>query len=326
MSTTARKWCCAWLLVLLLSSMLLVSCGPKEEKQPALGELEGTITVSGAFALYPMMIRWSEEFHKLHPGVTFDVSAGGAGKGMADALAGAADIGMVSRPIFDEEIEKGAFWVGVAKDTVVCTVNAQNPVLEQLLAQGITRVTCEGIWITGEVTTWGQMVNSEAGDQIHVYTRADACGAAQVWADYLGGYSQEDLKGTAVQADPGLAEAVRQDALGIGYNNLNFAYDADTGRPVSGLQVVPLDLNENGQIDPEESFYDSKANLMKAIIEGRYPSPPSRALNLVTRGKPDGLVKIFIEWVMTEGQQYLEEVGYIQVSQEQLDAGLSKLK
>ena len=326
MSTTTRKRHHAWMLVLLLLGALLVSCGPKEERQPTSGELEGTITVSGAFALYPMMIRWGEEFHTLHPGVTFDISAGGAGKGMADALAGAVDIGMVSRPIFDEEIEKGAFGVAAAKDAVLCTVNAQNPVLEQLLAQGIVRDACEGIWTTGEVTTWGQVVNSEAGDEIHVYTRADACGAAKTWANYLGGYKQEDLQGIAVQADPGLAEAVRQDHLGIGYNNLNFAYDPDTGKPVSGIQVVPLDLNENGQIDPEENFYDSKADLMKAIAEGRYPSPPSRALNLVTKGKPDGLVKTFIEWVMTEGQQYLEEVGYIQLTQEQLDEGLSKLK
>jgi len=326
MSTITRKRCHAGMLVLLLVGSLLVSCGPEKEGQPASGELEGTITVSGAFALYPMMIRWGEEFHRLHPGVTFDVSAGGAGKGMADALAGAVDIGMVSRPIFDEEIEKGAFWVAVAKDAVVPTVNARNPVLEQLLAQGITRATCESIWISRDVTTWGQVVSSEAGDEIHLYTRADACGAAKTWAEYLGGYKQEDLQGIAVQADPGLAEAVRQDTLGIGYNNLNFAYDADTGKPVSGLQVIPLDLNENGQIDPEESFYDSKANLMKAIAKGRYPSPPARALNLVTKGKPDGLVNTFIEWVATEGQQYLQEVGYIQLTQEQLEEGLSRLK
>ena len=326
MSTFTRKRGHGWILILLLLGALLVSCSPKEERQPASGELKGTITVSGAFALYPMMIRWGEEFRALHPGVTFDISAGGAGKGMVDTLAGAVDIGMVSRPIFDEETKKGAFWVAVAKDAVVPTINTQNPVLEQLMVQGITRATCEGIWITGEVTTWGQAVSSDAGDKIHVYTRADACGAAQTWAEYLGGYKQEDLQGIAVQADPGLAEAVRQDPLGIGYNNLNFAYDADTGRPVSGIQVVPLDLNENGRIDPEENFYDSKADLMNAIAEGRYPSPPSRALNLVTKGKPDGLVNTFIEWVMTEGQQYLQEVGYIQLTQEQLDDGLSRLK
>jgi len=32
-----------------------------------------TITVSGAFALYPMVIRWGEEFTKLNPGVQFDI-------------------------------------------------------------------------------------------------------------------------------------------------------------------------------------------------------------------------------------------------------------
>jgi len=327
MSTTARKRYLVWTLVLFLIGTLPASCASKKEaSQPSSGELEGTVTVSGAFALYPMMIRWGEEFKKLHPDVIFDISAGGAGKGMADALAGAVDIGMVSRPIFDEEVEKGAFGVAVAKDAVVCTINAQNPVLEQLLAQGITRPGCEGIWITREVTTWGQVVNGGTEDNVHVYTRADACGAAKTWAEYLGSYKQEDLQGIAVQADPGLAEAVRQDPLGIGYNNLNFAYDAETGRPVSGLQVVPLDLDENGQIDSDEDFYDSKATLMAAIATGNYPSPPSRALNLVTRGKPDGLIRTFIEWILTDGQQYLEEVGYIQLTREQLDAGLSRLQ
>lgn len=326
MSVTTQKRCCAWMLFLLLLGTLLVSCGPKESAQRALGEMEGTITVSGAFALYPMMIRWSEEFNNLHPGVTFDISAGGAGKGMTDALSGAVDIGMVSRAIFSQEIEKGSFGIAVAKDAVVATANARNPVLEQLLTCGITRATCEGIWITGEVTTWGQLVNSEATDDIHIYTRADACGAAETWANYLGDHQQENLQGIAVQADPGLAEAVRQDPLGIGYNNLNFAYSADTGNPLSDLQVIPLDLNDNGRIDPEESFYDFKATLVRAIAEGRYPSPPSRALNLVTKGKPGGLVKTFIEWVLTEGQRYLEEVGYVQLAQEQLDGELSRLK
>jgi phosphate transport system substrate-binding protein len=314
------------LLALLLSATMLAGCRASAEPssyEPP--EPEGTITVSGAFALYPMMIRWGEEFHKLHPGVSFDISAGGAGKGMADALAGAVDIGMVSRPVFDEEIEKGAFWVAVAKDAVVCTINAQNPALDRLLARGAARRTLEGIWVTGQVTTWEQVAGGGAGDSIHVYTRADACGAAKTWAQYLGDRTQEELQGIAVQADPGLAEAVRQDALGIGYNNLNFAYDPDTAKPVDGLQILPLDLNENGQIDPEESLYASKDTLMKAIAEGDYPSPPARALNLVTKGEPEGLVGAFMAWVLTDGQQYLGEVGYIQLAQEQLDEGFGKL-
>ncbi len=325
MSVPIRKRLNTLLVVVLLFGMLTAGCGSKAPESTT-GELEGTITVSGAFALYPMMVRWGEEFQKLHPNVQFDISAGGAGKGMSDALAGAVDIGMVSRAIFDEEVQKGAFGVAVAKDAVLATVNAENPVLEQLLSQGITRATIEDIWITGNVTTWGQVVGNTVADEIHVYTRADACGAAETWAKYMGEYEQENLLGIAVQADPGLAEAVRQDTLGIGYNNLNFAYDMTTNKPVEGIQVIPLDQNENGKIDADEAFYDSKADVMRAIAEGRYPSPPARALNLVTNGAPEGVVKAFIVWVLTDGQQYLEEVGYIPLTQEQLDADIARLQ
>lgn len=314
------------LVTMIVLGTFLAGCRAQAETGSGSSGLEGTISVSGAFALYPMMIRWGEQFSAIHPGVTFDISAGGAGKGMADALNGAVDIGMVSRPIFEEEIEKGAFWLPVAKDAVVVTVNAGNPVLDQLLAQGLTQDAARDIWITEKITVWGQLIGTETEDVIHVYTRADACGAGQTWAEYLGDYSQEDLQGIAVQADPGVAEAVTQDALAVGYNNLNFAYSADTGEPVKGVKVVPLDLDENGEIDLPESFYETKADLMQAIAEDRYPSPPSRALNLVTRGKPEGLVSTFIVWVLTDGQQYLEEVGYIHLSQEQLDDGLAKLE
>ncbi|MEJ2559641.1 MAG: hypothetical protein P8186_26165 [Anaerolineae bacterium] len=58
---------------------------------------------------------------------------------------------------------------------------------------------------------------------------------------------------------------------------------------------------------------------------GHYPSPPARDLNLVTNGKPAGLVNTFLKWVLTDGQQYLDEVGYIQLSGEKLDQELKKL-
>jgi phosphate transport system substrate-binding protein len=289
------------------------------------GELKGTLAVSGAWALYPMMVRWGEEFQAQHPGVQFDISAGGAGKGMADVLGGAVDIGMVSREIYPEEIDQGAWWAAVTKDAVVPTLSSDNPCLARILAQGITRETLAAIW-TGQTETWGQVVGDPAiQDEIHVYTRSDACGAATTWAAYLGDYQQEDLQGVAVYGDPGLATAVSDDPLGIGYNNLNFAYDADTDRPVAKIQIAPLDLDENGQVDEEERFYDTKTDLTAAIADGRYPAPPARDLYLVTLDTPDGLAKAFIAWVLTDGQAFVDEVGYIQLGQAQLEAQLEKL-
>ena len=303
-----------------------VGCGrPASASLASSGDtLQGTITVSGAWALYPLMVRWGEEFQRLHPDVQFDISAGGAGKGMADALANAVDIGMVSREVYPEEREKGAFWVSVTKDAVFPTVNAGNPVREDLSAKGINRETLAGIFVTGEITTWGQVVGRpEVTAPIHVFTRSDACGAAATWAEYLG-KAQEDLLGIAVYGDPGLLDTVIKDPLGIGFNNLNYAFDLETGWPVSGAWVVPIDVNGNGRAEPQE-IYATKEQAVSGVALGHYPSPPARDLNLVTRGKPAGLVKAFLTWVLTGGQKYVAEAGYISLPEDKLDAERQKM-
>jgi phosphate transport system substrate-binding protein len=306
-------------------SILLSGCGGSPAASGS-DELSGNIAVSGAFALYPMMQRWAEEYTKLHPNVRFDVSAGGAGKGMADALAGAVDIGMVSRGITPEEEAKGAYWVPVTKDAVFPTINAKNPVLQDLLAKGVTKEILEGIYITGDITTWGQVIGKpEVTDEIHVFTRSDAAGAPEVWAKYLGDKKQEDLLGVGVFGDPGLLDAVAKDPLGIGYNNLGYAYDAASGKPVAGTTTLPIDSNDNGAADTDE-LLETKTEAIEMVATGKYPSPPARPLNLVTNGKPEGAVRAFIEWVVTDGQQYVGEAGYVQLTQEQLAESLGKVK
>lgn len=311
-------------LVLALLSLLLGGCGQSGKSGD--GELSGTLTISGAWALYPMVVQWGEEFQKVYPDVQFDISAGGAGKGMADALAGAADIGMVSREVKPEEIDQGAFWVTVVADAVVPTLNAGNPHLAQIQAQGLTRADFEAIWM-GQAKTWGDVLgDASLTDEIHVYTRSDACGAAETWASYLGEYTQEDLQGVAVYGDPGLAEAVAKDPLGIGFNNLNFAYDMNTSKPIENIAIAPIDVNDNDTLDAAEDYYADKQGVMTAIAEGRYPSPPARGLNLVTNGKPTGLALAFIRWTLTDGQSLAEPTGYIPLTEAQVQAELAKLE
>lgn len=314
-----------WLLSPLLIG-LLSACAPANTSPiEGAGELQGNITVSGAFALYPMMTRWAEEFHKLHPQVTFDISAGGAGKGMADALAGAVDIGMVSREITPEEEARGAYWVPVVKDAVFPVVNADNPVLSDLMQKGVTRAQFIGVYITGEIKTWGQLVGRpEISDPIHIYTRSDAAGAPEVWAKYLG-KKQENLLGVGVSGDPGLLDAVIKDKLAIGYNNLGYVFDHTTGLPVSGAMVLPIDQNEDGQAGDDERM-ETRAKAVEMVASGKYPSPPARLENLVTKGKPSGTVLAFITWVLTDGQQYAAEAGYVPLSPEQLEAALDKVR
>ena len=114
------------------------SCGGNQQKAGEDG-LSGEISLSGAFALYPLAVQWANDFQQLHPGVKIDVSAGGAGKGVTDALAQVVDFGMVSRELADAEIERGAVGFAVAKDAVVPTINEKNPVMSDLKKHGVTR-------------------------------------------------------------------------------------------------------------------------------------------------------------------------------------------
>jgi len=311
-------------LLMLLITIVPAGCAPVTS-QSSEDALEGNITISGAFALYPMMVSWGEEYKATHPNVTLDISAGGAGKGMADTLSGIVDIGMVSREIKAEEIDQGAFGIAVTKDAVFLTANSQNPYIDRLLEHGMTRDILNKIFITGEYTTWGDVLGDpQIIDEIHVYTRSDSCGAAEVWSKYLGGDAQEDLLGIGVSSDPGLLDAVVMDILGIGFNNLNYAYDPTTGMPVEGAVVLPIDIDENGAVDDYELF-ENRQEAIDAFDSNFYPSPPARVLYVVTKGQPTGLVKDFIQWILTDGQQFVGEAGYIALPEDDLAVELEKL-
>ena len=102
------------------------------------------------------------------------------------------------------------------------------------------------------------------------------------------------------------------------------AFDMETGLPVVGARVVPIDVDGSGRAEPEEVF-ETKEQAVNAVATGRYPSPPARDLNLVTQGKPEGLVRAFVTWVLTDGQDYVAEAGYTTLPAEKLRAELDKL-
>ena len=307
------------LLLELIALLLLVSCASEMRKS-------NTISLSGAFALYPMAVKWSEEYQKLHPEIRFNISGGGAGKGMADALTQTVDLGMFSREISSEEIRQGVWWVGVCVDAVVPTISNQNPFVDSLKRHGVNRKKLRQAFITGTISSWNQLTPFRKSSSIALYTRSDACGAAETWAHYLGG-RQENLLGVGIYGDPGLAEAVMKDNFGLGFNNTAYAYDIKTNKKRPGIEVIPLDLNNNDIVDPEENFYENLDELLHAIATGVYPSPPARELYFVSKGKPKKQkVTDFLQWIITDGQKYVKEAGYVPLAEDKLKTNLAKLQ
>lgn len=286
--------------IFLVTAILLFSI-----KGYAADELKGSLTLSGAWAIYPTAVAWAEAFQKKYPQVRVDVSAGGAGKGAVDAIVGLADIGMVSREPDPAELKKGIQAVYILKDAIFPVVSEKNFYLREFLEKGIKRQVLADIYIVGTVTRWGQIIEVKADKPIHVYTRSDSSGAAASWAAYLG-KKQEDLRGVGVYGDPGLLEAVKRDPLGLGYNNFSYVFTKE-GPLVPGIKLVPIDANENGKADADE-MYETRAQAIAAIAAGRYPA--TRKDYFFIRKNTTPLVNEFICFALSqEGAKIVEEVG-----------------
>jgi phosphate transport system substrate-binding protein len=103
-------------------------------------------------------------------------------------------------------------------------------------------------------------------------------------------------------------------------------YDIATGKKHQNLEVIPIDINENCTLDPDEKFYTTLPELQKAIADGRFPSPPARNLYFLSNGKPKNLAVIkFLNWAMNEGQKYVTEAGFVPVSPDIIEKEKQKL-
>jgi phosphate transport system substrate-binding protein len=321
-----------------LVSILIISMIGIVSLSGCTNQQKNTIKIEGAFALQPMMQVWATEYQKTHSNITIDINANGAGAGMADALKGIADIGMVSRAVNNSEISQGAFWVSVAKDAVIATMNANNPVKDILLVKGVTKQQFKDIFITGNISTWGQLVGNESiTDKIIVYTRSDACGAADTWAKYMGKYVQNNIgsnlpldRVSAVNGDNAVVAKVQENRFAIGYDNTGYVYTKkladNTVVPADGILPVPIDLNGNGTLESTENVYANRTTMVNAIIANVFPSPPARVENLATLHNFTGITRDFVHWILTTGQQYVLDAGYVPLPQATIDLQLQYLE
>lgn len=315
----------------ILAALILVSCGQSSSSDASNNNADDkqvSISFSGAFALYPLAQKWAEEYNKTHPGVRFDIQAGGAGKGLTDALTGAVDVGMFSREITDAEKGKGVWYIALCKDAVIPTINPSNPYINTLRERGITKNEFKAIFVDQSVKRWDSLLKVGGGQpaKIDVFTRSDASGAADSWAAFFG-KKQENLKGLGMNGDPGVSDAVKRDKNGIGYNNTLFLFDIKTGKQIPGIEAVPIDVNGNGKIDNDEKNYSDLSTFLKAVNDGKYPAPPARDLYFITKGKPAKKeILDFFNWVLTDGQKLVQSAGYVPLPQNVIDEQKSKLQ
>lgn len=253
-----------------------------------------TVTIKGSDTLVRLGQRWAEEYMKKNPGAVVQVSGGGTGTGIAAMLNRTTDICQASRDMKDKEYKLAAdkgitpFRVSVALDGIAVFLNENSPV------KNLTFEQLKDIY-TGAVTNWKEVGGPDA--RIILYGRENNSGTYAFFKEHV--LDKEDYA-AETQTLPGTAavvNAVAKDKNGIGYGGIAWA---------KGVRFAAVAVADSGPFVLPST---------EAVSDGSYPI--SRELYWFFNGKPDGELKKFVNWALSEeGQKIAEAIDYVPLSRE----------
>lgn len=246
------------------------------------GGLKTRLNIAGSTTVTPIVEEAAREFEKLYPEFRISVAAIGSGPGIKAVGGGEVDIGMASRDLKEEELEK---WPDlkpfrIAKDSVAIVVHPSNPVNGLTLEQ-VARI------FAGEITNWKEVGGPDK--PIHVITREKGSGTRDCFEHVvMKPFKLEILEKAMVQqGNPRVRATVANDPLSIGYISLGFVDET----------VRPLKING---VEPN----------IENVLKGTYPI--KRNLYVITKGNPDPAELMFIGYLLSaEGQKIVAKLGYI---------------
>jgi phosphate transport system substrate-binding protein len=145
-----------------------------------------------------------------------------------------------------------------------------------------------------------------------VYRRDKKVCASRSFAENVTG-AQLDVAGALVNGDDrALSAAVKNDVNGISYNNLALIYDLQTRKVADSIAIIPIDLNENGKIDENEKIYETLDDVLTYLSTSTKNIIPQDNVNIVINRRTVSRNALdFIEWILTQGEQYNRNYGFL---------------
>ncbi|MFW0859489.1 MAG: phosphate ABC transporter substrate-binding protein [Dehalococcoidia bacterium] len=262
-------------LVSVMMVVVLLTAGLAATGCPLPGRI---LDITGSTTVMPASKELAEAFMEKHPDVTIHVSGGGSSDGVRLVTERIADIGNSSRELKAEEKDAWPELIThhIAGDTIAVVVHPDNKV---------TNLTIEQIRdiYAREITCWAQAGGDPGA--IAVISREEGSGTRAVFEEVVMGDKRILPGANFLMSNDAVRTAVQGTPLAIGY----------ISSPYLIPEVKALDING------------------WAWTAADYPLPIRRLYKL-TMGEPAGLVKEFLDFVLSpEGQKVVEQAGFLPV-------------
>lgn len=271
---------------LLLVAALVAACSaPSTPGAPAADPSadNATVTLSGSTTVQPLAEKLAEAFMTENTGLRIDVQGGGSSVGVKAAGQATSDIGMASREIKESELAEfpNLKIFVIARDGIAIVAHPDVPVSD-LTVEQVRDI------FSGKITNWKDLGGDD--QNIIVVSREEGSGTRAAFEEMVMGEDALIAASAILQASNGaIRTTVSTTPNSIAY--LSFGYLDDTVKSISIDGVAPTEPN---------------------AADGSYPIV--RPLNMLTNGEPAGMVKAFLDFILSEaGQKLVVEDGYIPV-------------
>ncbi len=259
---------------------------------------ETVIQNKGSDTMVNLAQSWAEAYRKVEPGVGVEVSGGGSGVGIAALIKGTIDLASASRDMKEQEIEQARQSTGrepiefvVGYDALAIFVHKDNPI-EAITFDQLADIFAED----GQITKWSQLgihLPGRRHDEIVRVSRQSSSGTYEFLRERV--LQQKDFKlgSRDMNGSKEVVELVAHAPSAIGYSGMGY----ETPQ-VKMLKVTARD-GKPGCTPTVET-----------VLSRDYPI--ARTLNLYTLGEPQGALKDYIDWIMSDaGQAIVELTGYV---------------
>ncbi len=243
-------------------------------------------TFGGSSTVAPIITSAIEPFEAKNPDMKVSYETLGSSVGLKGLVSGTLSLAGSSRDLKPEEIASGLTPTTIALDGLSVAVHGDvgvsNLNMEQLAAL-----------FAGEIQNWKELGGND--EMVRLIVRDETSGTYGSFKEIvLDSAKKEPTKNAIVAKENGeLALKVASTPGSVGY---------------IGMAFGPIVTSAGGRVLTIDAVVPSAEN----VINGTYPI--SRKLYLVTKGRPDGGEKRFLDYILSsEGQALVEEAGFIPV-------------
>lgn len=272
---------------------------------PAISSNSSSDTVSlienkGSDTIVNLALAWAEEYQRINPAVRISVTGGGSGTGIAALINGTVDIANASRRMKEEEkesaINNGSNPVEfiIARDAIAVIVNPENPVNNLTLKQ------LSDIY-SGKINNWQEIggedrpivrLSRETNSGTHVYFLEQVVRLGDKENKTL--FSPDTL---LLPSSEGIGAEIRQNPNAIGYDGLGYVTEE--------MKVIGVAISDGGEFVLPSS---------ETVNNGAYPV--ARDLYMYSNGTPTGIIKDYLDWLLTpEAQNIVTELGFVAIAE-----------